>query len=81
MPVSACPDAWRVRRVSGDANAVLASLDEETSASCSFRRSCCWFSAKRGIEIGDDGDIEGLFKRQCRFPEASSGLFSVLSFM
>jgi hypothetical protein len=27
-------------------------LDEETSASCSFRRRACCVSAKRGMEIG-----------------------------
>lgn len=41
--------------------AVLASLEEETSAACSSRRRLSWVEAKRGIGIGDGGGILGEF--------------------
>lgn len=46
-----------MRRVEGEAEAVSAREEEETSASCSFRRSCCWVSAKRGMEVAVGGVI------------------------
>lgn len=42
-----------MRRVAGDTDAaVVAREEEETSASCSRRRSWSWVSTKWGIEIG-----------------------------
>jgi hypothetical protein len=52
--------AWRVRLVEGDMDAAVdASEEEATSASCSWRRSWSWVSAKAGMEMGVGAIVAG----------------------
>ena len=56
----ACPLACSVRRVDGETEAAVFARDEEdTSASCSWRSSWSWVSAKSGMDIGS-GDMVGV---------------------